>query len=86
VGDTRNRYNISSRKPENFGYFDVDRRIILKWILVLRIGLICLRIRKKTPVSSKHVNETSGSVKDKKFLDKLKLLAPKGRILLHDSL
>jgi hypothetical protein len=54
VADTGNTYKLSCRKAEKLGYLGLCRRIILKWILILRIGLICLRIREKKNGSSKH--------------------------------
>jgi len=57
VADAGNTYKLSCRNAEKLGYLSLYRRIILKWILILRTGLLCLRIREKKKGSSKHVEK-----------------------------
>jgi hypothetical protein len=60
VGDTRYAYKVSFRKAEKLGYLGLCKRIILQLILVLRIGLICLRIRETMQGISKHAEMNLG--------------------------
>jgi len=47
VADTGNTNKLSCQKSEKHGYLGSCGRIILKWILVLKIRLVFLRIREE---------------------------------------